>query len=88
MNVNNNSSSRQKAMKKLQEASFASYDNLLYLDSHPCDKRALRSFEKYNALRREAAREYAEMYGPVNPDNMTTDDEMWRWAVTPWPWEE
>ena len=34
------------------------------------------------------AREYAEMYGPVNLDNMTTDDEMWRWAVTPWPWEE
>lgn len=55
MNVNNNSSSKQNAMKKLQEASFASYDTLLYLDSHPCDKRALRSFEKYNALRREAA---------------------------------
>ena len=72
----------------INEVSFASYETLLFLDTHPDDQEALAYFHKYNHLRNEAMKEYAKRFGPLTIS--TADDcssKCWEWMNQPWPWE-
>ena len=48
---------RQERLYEVQKCNFAAYDLLLYLDTHPDDKKAFRLFqemvEKFKKLKRE-----------------------------------
>lgn len=72
----------------INEVSFAAYEALLFLDTHPDDADALAYFHKYNHLRNAALKEYAKCFGPLTIS--TADDcsfRCWEWMNQPWPWE-
>lgn len=72
----------------INEVSFAVNDMVLYLDTHPCDEKALAFCKEHVKKRDKALREYAALYGPLTID--TTDDvksKSWEWVMQPWPWE-
>lgn len=80
--------SRSQMLQYINETSFAVNDILLYLDTHPCDREAMKFYEKNVAKRKAALRDFAKFYGPLTVD--TADDarnETWEWVMQPWPWE-
>ncbi|MGI6093853.1 MAG: spore coat protein CotJB [Lachnospiraceae bacterium] len=86
--MNNQKPSKQQLMNTINEVSFAVNDILLYLDTHPDDTNALAFYRAKMKVRKEALREYAELYGPLTID--TADDassQSWEWVMQPWPWE-
>ena len=88
--MTNNTSriSREKLMNRIQAVSFALYDTILYLNTHPDDREALAKFNEYNDMRRGLMEEYSSLYGPVNTDFINTDSGTWNWIDAPWPWQE
>ena len=47
-----------KLMKRINDASFAMDDVILYLDTHPDDRNALNYYRYVVALRKEAVKAY------------------------------
>ena len=78
---------KQEMLRQIQKYNFAAYDMLLYLDTHPNDKKAFAMFrelvEKTNKLRKE----YEKLYGPLTPFNAAKFEEF-TWLDSPWPWEK
>ena len=75
-------------MKRIDEASFAMDDVILYLDTHPDDEDALAFFREKLKMRQEALETYSRNFGPLTID--TANDNMSRsfeWVQQPWPWE-
>lgn len=73
-------------MQFISEVGFAIVDITLYLDTHPCDKDALKYYQKYRDLRAQAVAEYTRLYGPLTADQVETDC-YWTWIEGPWPWK-
>jgi len=78
--------SREELMRNYQVMCFYLDDITLYLQTHPTDQAALRSYEKFKQLKKEAEKEYTDAYGPLHSDNVYVTDR-WTWADMPWPWE-
>lgn len=79
---------QKKLLCYIDEVSFAVYDALLYLDTHPNDDAALHYFNHHNMKRNFALEEYAKAYGPLNIGTMDDDaGRSWEWACQAWPWE-
>ena len=78
-----------KAMRKLQELSFAMYETILFLDGHPNNSAAMRYYHDVAKAYAEAKQAYETTYGPVSVSggchNVSTDT--WTWIDGPWPWE-
>jgi spore coat protein JB len=80
--------SRHQLMKLINESSFAQYDMLLYLDTHPMDMEAFAFYQKQTRIREDAMKRYAQQYGPLTMDLVDdTCSDSWKWAMQPWPWE-
>lgn len=79
--------SRTELLKCLQEYNFAAYDMLLYLDTHPCDKKAFRLYKELVEKTKSLKIEYEEKYGPLTPYSAARFDEF-NWLKGPWPWEK
>ena len=73
-------------LKKLQSYNFAAYDMLLYLDTHPSDKKAFEMFKELVSKTRKLKSEYEKSYGPLTPYNAANFDTF-TWLESPWPWE-
>ncbi len=72
----------------INEISFAVYETLLFLDTHPYDQDALQYFRTCSALRNYALKEYAKAYGPLTIDTANdAQSSSWQWMMQPWPWE-
>lgn len=74
-------------LKKMQSYRFAAYDMLLYLDTHPKDKKAFEMFKQLVEKTRKLKCEYEKKYGPLTPFNAANFDEF-TWLDSPWPWEK
>lgn len=74
-----------KLLKKIQTYSFWVTDIVLYLDTHPGCRQALKHYHKYKKLYNDAVCQYEEKYGPLTMYNNSHD--CWKWANEPWPWE-
>ena len=70
----------------ITEISFAMDETVLFLDTHPCDKKAMRYYEELRMLRQKAVDEYTNCFGPLNKYDVNPANE-WQWVETPWPWE-
>lgn len=80
--------SKEQLLDRINQVSFAVYEMILYLDSHPCDEEALAYFEEKSALRNEALETYAKNFGPLTVDTANdTQSRCWEWVNQPWPWE-
>lgn len=55
-----NGQNRGSLLQYITEISFAVYDTLLYLDTHPEDQQALAYYQDMDQKRREALAEYGK----------------------------
>ena len=83
--MNSNARNREALMRKIQEVDFALYETTLYLDTHPCDEKALKLHKEYAEASKELKKHYSEMFGPLTPAHNMQD--AWEWVCGPWPWE-
>lgn len=74
-------------MKKLQSYNFAAYDMLLYLDTHPDDKKAFSIFKDLVSSAKKTKSEYEDSYGPLDSFSSAMFDSF-EWLNSPWPWEK
>ena len=79
-------SNKKSLMKDLMAHDFAAYDLQLFLDTHPCDKKALECFQKQTAKAKELKKEYEEKYGPITASGAKCELP-WQWIQSPWTWE-
>ena len=87
--MNDNKPCRQELMNRINAASFAVDDVKLFLDTHPCDRKALEYCDELVKERRNLLQEYAEKFGPLTID--CTDQQesaTWKWMEQPFPWEK
>ena len=76
---------QRKLFRQIQVFSFAVYEAALYLDGHPCDKRAIEYYNKYNSRLLELKDRYEKSFGPLTING--NDGCKWKWTEAPWPWE-
>lgn len=76
---------QKKLFRQIQVFSFAVYEAALYLDGHPCDKKAIEYYDKYNKKLLELRDRYEKNYGPMTING--NFDCKWKWTDSPWPWE-
>ena len=74
-------------MKRINMLSFAVDEAVLFLDTHPEDREALRFYHEMNAQRQKAVAEYTAEYGPLTAGSVT-NAERWTWVDSPWPWKK
>ena len=69
-----NGQNRRSLLQNITEISFAAYDTLLFLDTHPDDQQAMA--------------EYGRQFGPLTVDCASVAaGNHWQWINQPWPWE-
>lgn len=78
---------KQEALQKVRQYGFAAYDMLLYLDTHPKDKKAFNIFKELVMKTKNASMEYEKEFGPLTPFNSAGFDSF-NWLDSPWPWEK
>lgn len=84
----NQTSQRQQLLCQISQVSFAVDDMLLYLDTHPCDEKALAFINEHIEQRNSLMAEYSKAYGPLTPKGFPeVCDDTWKWAEQPFPWE-
>jgi len=74
-------------MRELQEADFALYDTVLYLNTHPCDKEALAYYQCIRETAEKLACRYNENVAAITHKDVSVCGGRWEWIDTPWPWE-
>lgn len=78
---------RKNLLCNIQAYNFAAYDMLLYLDTHPDDKKAFKLFKELVAKTNELKNEYQENFGPLSP-YASAENDSFDWLNSPWPWEK
>lgn len=73
-------------MQRINEASFAMDDVLLFLDTHPNDLNALNYYHYVVQMRKEAMDAYESQFGPLMVEDVQSND-YWTWLTDKWPWE-
>ena len=69
--------SEEKMLHDIGIADFVLTDLMLYLDTHPTDR---------NAIKTQMEREFSREYYPLRKDLAESNKE-WRWGNAPLPWE-
>lgn len=78
---------REEMLKEVMAADFYLVELNLYLDTHPCDGRALQLFN-HSVQRAKIVRDnYERKYGPLTAMNSYSGFP-WQWIDDPWPWEK
>ena len=78
---------RQELLRKIQAYNFAAYDLLLYLDTHPDDKKAFRLFSEMVKKTKSLIEKFEEKFGPLTVFAAGKVDSF-NWLKSPWPWEK
>ena len=74
--------------RKIYSYDFAIHELVLFLDTHPTNKKALMLLEEYRKRRADLVATYEERFGAfiVKPCDVPVTG-CWRWLEGPWPWE-
>ncbi len=72
-------------IEDVMAAQFSVIDMNLYLDTHPCDAKALMQFANYARNACLVRNAYERAHGPLTAAN--AGGCPWQWVTTPWPWE-
>ena len=76
---------REKMLREVMAAVFTAFDLHLYLNTHPCDARALALFNSSTQRANMLTENFERMYGPLTP--AFPSKYPWQWIESPWPWE-
>ena len=72
----------------IQTLSFTIDDLRLFLDTHPCDAKALSNMNTLMKLREQAVKIYTKKYGPICSYDVDIDcNSNWTWNDYPMGWE-
>ncbi len=74
-------------LNKIRSYCFAAQDLLLYLDTHPDDKKAFELFRDTVAKAKQLKKEYEKNCGPLSVF-AAAQFEKFKWLDSPWPWEK
>ena len=77
---------REILLNRISSAQFAAWELHMYLDTHPDDIQALKSYHKYEREAKELIAKYENMFGPLVSSDVFGDNR-WDWINNPWPWE-
>lgn len=81
-----NTMSKKELFCLINQFSFMLDDITLFLNTHPECSEAIESYNHYRQLRKDAIRDYTEMYGPITKYDVNATN-YWSWVNNPWPWE-
>ena len=73
--------------KRISAYQFALYDLGLYLDSHPCDEKAMHLREVYKTRLCQLINEYEQHYGKYVATMADVEGNWNEWIKDPWPWD-
>ena len=77
--------SKDDLIKKIMDYKFAANDMALFLDTHPCNEKALKLHNEYVEKLEEYKKQYEKEYGPLT---IYCDTDSWsKWVYPSWPWE-
>lgn len=74
-------------LNKIQAYRFAAYDLLLYLDTHPDDKKAFSMYCDLSKKAEEYINEYEKKHGSLSIFGLVNAAKF-DWLNSPWPWEK
>ncbi len=83
MNKNDN---RTSLLRSIQEACFTLHELVLYLDTHPNNRKAFAMYQTYRKRCNELTAQYESTYGPLTANGVTGD--RWTWGSGLWPWQQ
>ncbi len=80
--------SKAELKKRIFAYDFAIHELVLFLNSHPTNKKAMALLDEYRKRRAEMIAVYEKRYGEfiVKACEVPTG-ECWKWLDGPWPWE-
>lgn len=82
-------SEKMRLKRCIDALAFAIHELVLFLDTHPYDRKAFEMLHEYRRRRREAIEAYEAKFGKFVE---TVDDvkptDYWHWLDSPWPWEK
>lgn len=80
--------SKRELKRRIYELDFAIHELVLFLDTHPTNKKAMELLCEYRKIREELVKVYENRFGPyvVISDDVKPDG-CWEWLKGPWPWE-
>ena len=73
--------------KRIAAYKFALYDLALYLDSHPCDEKAMQLRSVYREKLAALIDEYEQHYGKYVATMADVEGSWKEWVQDPWPWD-
>lgn len=79
-------SEREKLLRHIMEYDFAMGEMVLYLNTHPYEKKAISIHRMLADKSKELTERYENEYGPLTSKN-TRSEDVWTWAIEPWPWD-
>lgn len=80
--------SKAELKRKIFSYDFAIHELVLFLDSHPTNKKALALLDEYRKRRKELVEAYETRFGTliIKPCDVPANG-CWKWLEGPWPWE-
>ncbi|MEA4882583.1 MAG: spore coat protein CotJB [Clostridia bacterium] len=78
---------REEMLERIQALEFTAVDLNLYLDTHPCDSRALADYNQVCVALRQTCDAYEHAFGPMMNFGNSIARCRWSWVDEPWPWQ-
>ncbi len=76
------------ALMEIMQLGFVVVDLSLFLDTHPCDTRALNIYNDVAKRYHEKMKEYQRKFAMIMGNSVDYLDPCnWNWIDSPWPWE-
>ncbi len=82
-----NNNGRAMLRRKIDAYDFAILEFGMYLDTHPCDMKALQRRQNLQKERKALVEAYETKYGPYIVKDTQVRGNTWSWVNDPWPWE-
>ena len=77
--------SYENALQQIREAAFALHELVLYLDTHPGNRKALSLYKTYKKKHDDLCADFEKEHGPLTAFGVNGD--RWTWTDYPWPWQ-
>ncbi|HIT30967.1 MAG TPA: spore coat protein CotJB [Candidatus Scatomorpha stercoravium] len=86
MNIVNKMPAKTTPLRELMALDFVCNELALYLDTHPKDAEAFKTYQAMLKLYEEGRNSYAAKYGPLQRSDMAYAPDF-NWLGDPWPWD-
>lgn len=78
---------RDQVLNSLMTLDFMAVDLGLYLNTHPCDTKAIDKYNQIIAAADTVRAKYEQNFGPLCSFRSYAQNG-WNWIDSPWPWQK